>query len=330
MLNSLCYYPPPTLHLPLHRQDALRSTTMSLYQRLLDALEEAKDRGFCQKESDILAGITAQVEEMVSEINTRDSKGCTGLMPMLQNKEHKPQTAYEVLHFPRIDVHAQSSEGWTALSILCRDEGRRGMLGIVRKLVELGADVAVRHTMGETLVMLAVLSGTTEVLSYLLSRRFDGMIDLEAKDTNGHTALMLACKGGPDTLAAVELLLQSGADPRKNETTCHCPLGLISGEEAQKKKKKSLLLAARAEPERARQLHKIRYMLERMPEAERRTTTTSIEMKETIITTITTMIVTPEPVVTVGAWEEEEEEGGVRRGRGGGEGGGGRKTGGRG
>jgi len=302
---------------------------MSLYQRLLDALEEAKDRGFCQKESDILAGITGQVEEMVSEINTRDSKGCTGLMPMLQNKEHKPQTAYEVLHFPRIDVHAQSSEGWTDLSILCRDEGRRGMLGIVRKLVELGADVAVRHTMGETLVMLAVLSGTTEVLSYLLSRRFYGMIDLEAKDTNGHTALMLACKGGPDTLAAVELLLQSGADPRKNETTCHCPLGLMSGEEAQKKKK-SLLLAARAEPERARQLHKIRYMLERMPEAERRTTTTSIEMKETIITTITTMIVTPEPVVTVGAWEEEEEEGGVRRGRGGGEGGGGRKTGGRG
>lgn len=219
--------------------------------------------------------------------NTRDSRGCTFLMRMVPTHE---EAFYSVLGLPGLDMHAQSPEGWTALSVACRDQKKKGvgMLKLVRVLVEaLGADVIVRHATGGTLVMLAVLSGRTEVLAYLLGRRFHGMIDLEAKGKNGHTALMLACKD-PDTLAAaVELLLQGGADPRKNEVTGHCPLALVIGEEDQKKK--SLIVAARAEPERARQLHKVRYLLERMPEPERRTTTT-----------ITTTIVTPKPVVTVG------------------------------
>jgi hypothetical protein len=191
----------------------------------------------------------------------------------------------------------------------------------MRKLVEdRGADMTVRLATGETLVMLAVLSGRTEVLTYLLSRRFHGMIDLEAKDANGYTALMLACNY---TLNAIELLLQSGADPRKNETTGHCLVALLGGKDAQKN---YWLVAARAEPERERHLYRVRCMLERMPEPESKTTTTSIETKESIFTTITTSVVTPKPVVTVGrhgkrkrkrewaekdevAGEDEEEEG---------------------
>jgi len=162
-------------------------------------------------------------------------------------------------------------------------------------------------------VTLAAASGRTEVLTYLLSRLFHGMIDMEAKDENGHTALIVACRLHITT-AAVELLLQNGADPRNNETTGQDLLELVHGNKAQKRR---WILAARADPERARHLHNVRYMLERAPLPKETTTKTTkrIETGSTVTTIVTRTTTMPKPVVKMmgrarkrGRGEEAEEE----------------------
>jgi|EP00624_Nannochloropsis_granulata_P000282 hypothetical protein len=54
------------------------------------------------------------------------------------------------LDFQGIDVHAYSSEGWTALSFASRDRARVGTWRYVQKLAEdLGCDDMVRNATGE-------------------------------------------------------------------------------------------------------------------------------------------------------------------------------------
>ena len=121
-----------------------------------------------------------------------------------------------------------------------------GKVGLLRLLLDSGADAQLPDATGRTALHLAVTSGTTETVAWLVQRPEvdvqrpdrDGMTalhaaaqagraeavelllpksgDIDTADGDGWTALMLAAQGGH--AAIVETLLHAGADPRRTAT----------------------------------------------------------------------------------------------------------------
>ena len=82
-----------------------------------------------------------------------------------------------------------------------------------------GASIGIINAVGETPLMLAAISGSSDALALLLARG----AELNTRDVHGWTALMKAVAVGHDT--AVKLLLAAGADAHvvnlKNQTACY-------------------------------------------------------------------------------------------------------------
>ncbi|MDH3633685.1 MAG: ankyrin repeat domain-containing protein [Gammaproteobacteria bacterium] len=115
-----------------------------------------------------------------------------------------------------IDVNRKDINGHSALA----QAVIHGHFKLVRLLIEHGADPTTRTQEGNTLVMLAVLSQSPEIVEFLLNRGIEmGVrdIDLNARDNVGETALMMAAATAQDQV--IEVLLHAGADPqlRNNE-----------------------------------------------------------------------------------------------------------------
>ena len=107
----------------------------------------------------------------------------------------------------RPDLNAADQSGWTALHWLVDmgmvDGERERILDV---LVAAGADVDARDLEGSTPLMIACRAGNPD----LVRRLVDAGAAVNARDHNGRTALMeAACYGEPQT---VNLLLASGAD----------------------------------------------------------------------------------------------------------------------
>lgn len=101
-------------------------------------------------------------------------------------------------------VQAHSTDGWTALHLA----SHFGHLGIVRILVEAGADIAARseNDMQNTPINAAVFSNRLAVVRWLL----DQGADIDARQRGGLTPLHRAAMLGH--LELVRLLLERGAD----------------------------------------------------------------------------------------------------------------------
>ncbi len=83
---------------------------------------------------------------------------------------------------------------------------RNGDTAVIERLLDNGVDVNARNSDGQTALELAILSGSTLLVQYIL----DKGADVNIKDRRGNTALLVACsKSGLDI---VRLLLDFGAD----------------------------------------------------------------------------------------------------------------------
>ena len=107
-------------------------------------------------------------------------------------------------------VDAARKDGTNALHSACTT----GQSESVRFLVEAGADVGITKPDGNTCLHTAVKGACSkEALQNIIEQ---GMINVNAMNKKGETALLLACKSAQPTI--VNLLLQNGADPNISDT----------------------------------------------------------------------------------------------------------------
>ncbi|KAK6358787.1 hypothetical protein TWF730_008106 [Orbilia blumenaviensis] len=93
-----------------------------------------------------------------------------------------------------------------------------GLCGYIELLLDRGVDLEVKDEEGQTPLLLAAAGNYTTVVEMLLNRG----ADLEVKDRKGQTPLLLAVKLGHT--AVVEMLLNRGADPDAKDKWGQTPL----------------------------------------------------------------------------------------------------------
>jgi len=103
---------------------------------------------------------------------------------------------------PEIDINRTDNDGFNALA----RAASRGHLKIARQLIDQGAELNSKTRQGNSLLMLAVLSGQGEMVDFL--SRSD--IDLNWRNKSGATALMLAAASGNHRIT--KQLIEAGAD----------------------------------------------------------------------------------------------------------------------
>jgi ankyrin repeat protein len=96
---------------------------------------------------------------------------------------------------------------------------RNGHLGVMHLLLQHGADPTLRDGQGFNTLHLVTHSSGVMALLYTLHHP---SVSVDAKDSDGHTALMWAAWQG-DAIS-IDLLLRSGADPRATDTALLTPL----------------------------------------------------------------------------------------------------------
>ena len=92
----------------------------------------------------------------------------------------------------------------TALMLAC--EGEHKDKDIVRLLIDNGADVDAKDDNGKTALILATMGGRTDMVDLLIKAD----ADMDAKSNYGNTAMMMACDRGDTDI--VRLLIDNGAD----------------------------------------------------------------------------------------------------------------------
>lgn len=137
-----------------------------------------------------------------ADINTRSQLGTTALFRALE-KRHTEVADTLVAH-PRLDLNAQSTDGWTVLIYYVTTNREE----VVQRLLERGADPNVSDVDGDTALHRAAQYGNLRIMEMLLARGANA----NAKNKLGGTALMWAAAFGHDQ--AVTMLLDKGADPK--------------------------------------------------------------------------------------------------------------------
>jgi uncharacterized protein len=95
---------------------------------------------------------------------------------------------------------------------------RKGSLGVVRLLVEKGADVNAADLTGQAALHAAAAGGHAKVLELLL----DSGADLNLPDALGHSALFFAAEA--NSAPAAKVLIDHGADPAAKDSRGYTPL----------------------------------------------------------------------------------------------------------
>lgn len=130
--------------------------------------------------------------------NTRDEKGLHALHLALQEPSLK--VASVLMDWDKTTVESRNAADESPLMLA----SLKGLLGVVVKLIERGADV---NKPGWAPLHYAATKGHLEVMNVLLEHH----AYIDAASPNGSTPLMMAAMYG--TPSAVKLLLEAGADP---------------------------------------------------------------------------------------------------------------------
>lgn len=148
--------------------------------------------------------------------NTLSEKGQTPLQIALQ--EENPKVTAVLLANPKLKPDQPNAVGETPLMIAAL----RGNLDVVRRLVELGAQV---RRPGWTPAHYAATGPNVQVLAFLLDRG----ADIDAVAPNGSTPLMMAARHGSEE--NVKLLIARGANKRikNNLNQTAADLAALSG-----------------------------------------------------------------------------------------------------
>lgn len=144
------------------------------------------------------AGTVKSLIQRGFDANSRDPNGQHGLYLALQ--EPSLQVISVLLNWNKINVESRNAADESPLMLA----SLKGILPVVAKLVEKGADV---NKPGWAPLHYAATRGQLEVMSLLLENN----AYIDAASPNGSTPLMMAALYGSPS--AVKLLLEAGADP---------------------------------------------------------------------------------------------------------------------
>jgi len=213
-----------TLYLRIWRiEDYLSSFEKDLIVNSLDGSTELMDACFMGSQT-----VTKRLIKQGVDVNERDVNGGTALLyAAWQGQTEVAQLLIEA----GADVNAQTNYGWTALM----SASYRGNPEFTQLLIDYGADVKIKNNSGDTVLkvaheskhkeVLALLIETSESTPELYSELFRAVnfndydevkwlieagVDIEARNNEGRTALMLASRGGHTYV--VKLLIEAGAN----------------------------------------------------------------------------------------------------------------------
>ena len=142
-----------------------------------------------------------KVKELLTrgfDANTTDPKGQNGLYLALI--EPSPKAALVLIEWPKTDANKLNEKGESALMLAAL----KGNQELAEKLIKKGGDV---NKTGWTPLHYAASGGQVAIISLLL----ENSAYIDAESPNRTTPLMMAAMYG--TSAAVDFLLQEGADP---------------------------------------------------------------------------------------------------------------------
>ena len=134
------------------------------------------------------------------DVNSRSTKGQSGLFEALQKDSQKAVTA--LMLSESLDVNALNDKGESALMMAAL----KGKLEVCELLIQRGARV---NKTGWAPLHYAAAGPEPKAVALLLARG----AELEAESPNKNTALMMAVRYAPE--ASVDLLLARGADLKR-------------------------------------------------------------------------------------------------------------------
>ena len=149
--------------------------------------------------------LTQKLVDKGADCGITDQDGSTSLMLAISANH---QEAAELLLEPTSQagaLHVKDSEGRTALMVA----SSRGMVTLMQKLVDKGADCGIAAQDGSTSLMLAISAHDQEAAELLVERTSQAGA-LDAQDSEGRTALMMANERGMVTL--IQKLVDKGAN----------------------------------------------------------------------------------------------------------------------
>ena len=132
------------------------------------------------------------------DVNTRDPAGVHGLILAL--REPSVKVAAVLINWPKVKIEARTPQDESPLMLA----SLKGLTALCQQLIANGAHV---NKTGWTPLHYAATNGHLAVMTLLLEQH----AYIDAASPNGTTPLMMAAHYG--TPAAVELLLEAGADP---------------------------------------------------------------------------------------------------------------------
>jgi ankyrin repeat protein len=195
---------------------------------ILDRLVEKSIKPSCSTKTDDC--ITAESDEAIG-VNTRrfvdkgadpsiDLTGFDGL-DFLKTRINKSQEIDEILKEKEFDINGRNQDGETPLFVAVRANN----VNAVRRLVERGADPAIRNNNSLTLIHVAAVNHIdSDILNLLLSSE---KVDInETTSEYGWTALHLAVRDS--NTATAEFLLSNRANPNIANQNGYTPLHLAA------------------------------------------------------------------------------------------------------
>jgi ankyrin repeat protein len=135
-----------------------------------------------------------------ANISQEDMQGDTALLVALH---HTHSEVVALLVRRGIDVNsAQSPSGYSLLMQACE----RGSVDMCKALIDLGADMNMKNSEGDTALLIATSLNHSDVVALLIAHG----ANVHCSDTHGHTTLRYACRLGNCTV--VQLLITAGVD----------------------------------------------------------------------------------------------------------------------
>ncbi|KAJ7584197.1 hypothetical protein C8J56DRAFT_952863 [Mycena floridula] len=181
------------------------------------------------------------------QVNSRDTRGFSALMTAVAYKQgERADIVKLLLDVPNIQVNYRDTSGHSALMIaVASDSEKADCVQVVKLLLGVpNIHVNYRDTAGRSALMIAAAAGSANVVRLLLSTRSsittastipqkgdqDSVVDINARDQRGYTALMcgLGIHGGRGSFHCLMLLLQDPAVRAAGQDGSQCTALLLA------------------------------------------------------------------------------------------------------